>query len=62
VAIQAHIESVEDQQSLRNQIVEAGLAAFVADGAILPRASVRIAPVYCFCCGPINSDDAADIQ
>ena len=38
-AIKEHIESVEDQQSLRQQIGAAGLAAFVRDGAILPRAS-----------------------
>ena len=35
----SHIESVEDQQSLRQQIVAAGLTAFVRDGAILPRNS-----------------------
>ena len=34
-----NIESVEDQQSLRQQIVGAGLTAFVRDGAILPRNS-----------------------
>ena len=37
--LKAHIESVEDQQSLRQQIVGAGLTAFVRDGAILPRNS-----------------------
>ena len=37
--LKAHIESVEDQQSLRQQIVAAGLTAFVRDGSILPRNS-----------------------
>ena len=34
-----HIECVEDQQALRSMLRDAGLAAFVANGAILPRAS-----------------------
>jgi predicted ABC-class ATPase len=36
-ALKLHIESVEDQQDLRLQVVSAGLVAFVRDGAILPR-------------------------
>ncbi len=34
-----HVESAEDQQSLRRQLDKAGLVAFVADGALLPRRS-----------------------
>ena len=34
----AHVKSVEDQQALRDQLQDKGLVAFVADGAILPRA------------------------
>ena len=37
--VRQHVESVEDQQALRDWLSEAGLIAFVADGAILPRAS-----------------------
>lgn len=38
-AFRRHVETVEDQQALRDQLRELGLAAFVADGAILPRRS-----------------------
>lgn len=38
-AVQAHVEACEDQDFLRNWLAEAGLAAFVADGSLLPRAS-----------------------
>ena len=38
-ALQAHVESIEDQETLRNMIAEAGLVAFVPNGAILPRQS-----------------------
>jgi len=34
-----HIETVEDADYLRNQLDQLGLVAFVADGAVLPRAS-----------------------
>lgn len=34
-----HIETVEDADFLRNQLDQLGLVAFVADGAMLPRAS-----------------------
>jgi predicted ABC-class ATPase len=34
-----HLDSVEDQQYLRNALTDRGLVAFVADGSILPRAS-----------------------
>ncbi len=37
--IQQHVESVEDQDVLRHWLADAGLVAFVADGALLPRAS-----------------------
>ena len=37
--VQRHVESVEDQDTLRHWLGEAGLVAFVADGAVLPRAS-----------------------
>eukprot|EP01052_Picozoa_sp_SAG31_P019929 SAG31_NODE_1476_length_8195_cov_2.521863_4_plen_152_part_00 len=36
-AMIVHVESVEDQQSLRAQVAAAGLVGFVADGSILPR-------------------------
>ncbi len=36
---QAHIDSVEDQQHLRNQLQEHDLVAFIGDGSILPRMS-----------------------
>jgi len=34
-----HLDSVEDQQCLRDALRELGLAVFVADGSVLPRAS-----------------------
>ncbi|MCW8887918.1 MAG: ABC-ATPase domain-containing protein [Gammaproteobacteria bacterium] len=37
--VEKHINSVEDQQALRNQLFAHGLSAFIADGAILPRLS-----------------------
>jgi predicted ABC-class ATPase len=37
--MQAHIEQVEDQHSLRNQLENAGAVAFVANGSLLPRRS-----------------------
>ncbi len=36
-ALQRHIETAEDADWLRQQLVEQGLVAFVADGAVLPR-------------------------
>ena len=38
-AFKKHIECVEDQEFLRAQLPTANLAAFVRDGAILPRVS-----------------------
>ena len=38
-AFAAHVDSVEDQRALRSMLRNAGLVAFVANGAILPRAS-----------------------
>ncbi len=35
----AHVDSVEDQQHLRAQLREKGLAAFIGNGSILPRLS-----------------------
>ena len=37
--IESHVNSVEDQMWLQNQLDAQGLVAFVRDGAILPRAS-----------------------
>ncbi|MBN1670272.1 MAG: ABC-ATPase domain-containing protein [Kiritimatiellae bacterium] len=37
--LHAHLRTAEDADALRRQLPEAGLAAFVADGAILPRRS-----------------------
>ncbi|HEC19016.1 MAG TPA: ATPase [Gammaproteobacteria bacterium] len=37
--VERHVRSVEDQDALRRWLAEAGLVAFVADGAVLPRAS-----------------------
>jgi predicted ABC-class ATPase len=37
--LKKHIDSAEAQQSLRAQLQERGLVAFVANGAVLPRAS-----------------------
>lgn len=37
--LDAHLESVRDQQALRDQLAERGLVAFVADGSVLPRRS-----------------------
>lgn len=34
-----HVDSVEDQQSLRQQLTAQGLVAFIADGSSLPRCS-----------------------
>jgi predicted ABC-class ATPase len=33
------IATIEDQESLRSQLESRGLVAFIADGAVLPRAS-----------------------
>ncbi len=38
-ALRTHVETVEDATWLREQVTAAGLVAFVADGAILPRRS-----------------------
>jgi len=38
-ALRSHIETAEDADALREQLETMGLVAFVADGAILPRAS-----------------------
>ena len=38
-SVQRHVDSVEDQQYLRQQLTSKGLVAFIADGAILPRMS-----------------------
>jgi predicted ABC-class ATPase len=38
-AIRQHVETAEDADSLRSQLVERGLVAFIADGSILPRRS-----------------------
>ncbi|MBN1592645.1 MAG: ABC-ATPase domain-containing protein [Candidatus Coatesbacteria bacterium] len=38
-ALTKHIEVVEDQEFMRQKLVELGLIAFVADGSILPRRS-----------------------
>ncbi len=37
--VKRHIETAEDADFLRNKLDELGLVAFVADGAVLPRAS-----------------------
>ncbi|MCP4867373.1 MAG: ABC-ATPase domain-containing protein [Proteobacteria bacterium] len=39
VTIRRHLDAVEDARALRAQLADAGLVAFVADGAILPRRS-----------------------
>ena len=39
VAVKRHIETAEDADWLRQQLTAAGLVAFVADGAVLPRRS-----------------------
>lgn len=36
-ALEAHIRTVEDTESLRQQLPELGLIGFVCNGAILPR-------------------------
>lgn len=38
-AIEAHVASVVTQRTLRRQLPDAGLVAFLADGSVLPRAS-----------------------
>ena len=38
-ALTAHIDSVDDQEHLRNWLTDQGLIAFIADGSILPRRS-----------------------
>lgn len=38
-AVRRHVECGEDAEALRGQLAEHGLVAFVAEGAILPRAS-----------------------
>jgi predicted ABC-class ATPase len=37
--LERHVATVEDARALRAQLTEAGLVAFLADGALLPRAS-----------------------
>eukprot|EP00931_Biecheleriopsis_adriatica_P115088 TRINITY_DN90924_c0_g1_i1.p1 TRINITY_DN90924_c0_g1~~TRINITY_DN90924_c0_g1_i1.p1 ORF type:complete len:683 (+),score=149.56 TRINITY_DN90924_c0_g1_i1:90-2051(+) len=37
--LKQHIEAVEDQESLRTQLADLGLVAFVGNGAVLPRKS-----------------------
>ncbi|CAO1633664.1 unnamed protein product [Jaminaea pallidilutea] len=45
-AIRAHVECVEDQEALRNQLRSLKFVAFVRDGAVLPRKSgVSSAPL-----------------
>jgi predicted ABC-class ATPase len=39
VEVTAHVDTVEDQQYLREQLTQNGLIAFVGDGSILPRLS-----------------------
>ncbi|MHB1390286.1 MAG: ABC-ATPase domain-containing protein [Thermoleophilia bacterium] len=39
LAAAAHVEAAEDQEWLRGRLPDMGLVAFVADGAVLPRAS-----------------------
>jgi predicted ABC-class ATPase len=38
-ACQRHVDTAEDADSLRQQLTEKGLVAFIANGAILPRRS-----------------------
>ena len=38
-SVQLHVDSVEDQHYLRQQLESRGLVAFIADGSILPRVS-----------------------
>ncbi|RLE28116.1 ATPase, partial [Candidatus Acetothermia bacterium] len=38
-AVKRHVECGEDAEALRGQLAEHGLVAFVAEGAVLPRAS-----------------------
>ena len=37
--LERHIQCVEDTQALRDRLSSAGLVAFVANGAVLPRSS-----------------------
>ncbi|KAK5696894.1 hypothetical protein LTR17_024213 [Elasticomyces elasticus] len=37
--LQLHVQTAENQQSLRQQLAQRGLVAFIANGSILPRAS-----------------------
>ena len=39
VEMQQHIEQIEDQESLRDQLPQLGAVAFIADGSLLPRRS-----------------------
>ena len=39
MALQKHVQSVEDQEYLRHQLSVSNLVAFVRDGAVLPRVS-----------------------
>ncbi len=38
-ALEEHVHASEDAESLRDQLTELGLVAFIADGSVLPRAS-----------------------
>lgn len=46
-ALDRHVHTVEDAHALRDQLTHHGLVAFVADGAVLPRASgIDPAPLH----------------
>ncbi|KXS99013.1 hypothetical protein AC578_6173 [Pseudocercospora eumusae] len=53
--LEKHISSAEQQQSLRQQLDQRGLVAFVANGSILPRASGASQ-------APMNSSDLVTFQ
>jgi len=44
-AVQRHVQLAEDAEALRGQLVEHGLIAFIADGAVLPREHTSGKPV-----------------
>lgn len=44
-AVQRHVQLAEDAESLRGQLMEAGLVAFIADGAVLPRENASGKPL-----------------
>ncbi len=59
VALERHVHAFEDAECLRRQLSDLGLAAFIADGSVLPRASgVDPHPLEAKTVAPFKSPDS----